>query len=118
MIFDDWGIKNSEIKSTEFEQRIKKLYFEIGLDDHEIIQELEKDGYNMIISTLQSIQHCLGLMRCVHNHESIQKIENIVRETVQKELENGCIIGCRQDHIYHFFKIAGLDSKDPMNLTQ
>lgn len=102
----DWGIVlrvRSLTPNSQLDNRIKKLFFENGLSDKEIIYVLHREGIQITPHNLTSTRLRLGLRRRL-KREDIENTEAAVKEAVQKDLNNGRIEGYGRGHLYTHFR--------------
>lgn len=79
--------------STDFtlHARIRVLIYQVGLEEKELLQVLQIEGFQVQARTLKYIWHGLGIFRRASNSIAAQAQVEEVLSTLQQELESGQI---------------------------
>ena len=108
--FQTWGIRKRHpptILSDELKKRIQVLFFEIGLDDKDMLHVLQQEGFQIGKYALVRLRFELNLRRREYTVEQQQKADIIVRNLVAQELEKGAIDGYGRRYLYTYFRQRG-----------
>ena len=81
---------------------IKILFFEIGLEENDMLHALQDEGFAITSWTLRDVQHRLGLW-CRMNPIEAQKQTDEIVEAIEEELEKGTIEGYEKELLHHHF---------------
>src|SRR5690242_6351467 len=93
--FKDWKV--SRKLSYEQEQQmipiIKTLFFELGLNDKEMLIDLQRQGLYITQYALVRLRFKLGLRRRIRDPEQRREAEERVRALIEDGLQTGAIEG-------------------------
>lgn len=107
--FQNWGVRRR--LPTPVEERLKKriqvLFFDVGLEDHEILQVLKREGDQIGKYTLVRLRFELGLRRRVRGVEQCQAADALVQRLVEEELGKGVIDGYGRGYLHTHFRQRG-----------
>jgi hypothetical protein len=107
--FQEWHVRKRKptVISDELKKRIQVLFFEVGLDDNEMLQVLEQEGFQLGKYALVRLRFELNLRRRIRSPEQQREADIIVRRLVAQELEKGVIDGYGRTYLYTFFRQQG-----------
>lgn len=109
--FKEWEI--SKRVAPEDEERIKHiikaLYFQVGLDDKDMLIDLRRQGYQIGPGTLVRLRFELGLKRRIRSPEEIEQAERVVQDLVQQGIQSGAIDGYGKQYLYLHFRQLGMN---------
>jgi hypothetical protein len=109
--FKEWEI--SKRVAPEDEERIKHiikaLYFQVGLDDKDMLVDLKRQGYQIGPGTLVRLRLELGLKRRIRSPEEIEQAERVVQDLVQEGIQSGAIDGYGKQYLYLHFRQLGMN---------
>lgn len=107
--FRTWGLQRglpTEVEDVA-KKRIQVLFFEVGLEDTEMLTVLHKEGFNIGKYTLVRLRFELGLRRRVRGVEQSQAADQLVRQLVAEELQQGVIDGYGRRYLHTHFRQRG-----------
>jgi hypothetical protein len=87
-------------------ERIQVLFFDVSLEDTEILQVLKREGDEISKHTLVRLRFELGLRRRVRGEEQCQAADALVQRLVEEELGKGVIDGYGRGYLYTHFQTA------------
>jgi Clr5 domain len=105
----EWGIRkrNRTISSDPIlHRRIKILFFQVGLEEKEMLQILQAEGFEITARTLRRLRSRLGLRRRTKPIEAQLQVEEVIRE-IQSELDKGTIEGYGKEFLHRHFRSKG-----------
>jgi hypothetical protein len=106
-----WGIdpknRHRVPDSTELRLRIRELFWDLNLNDSEILILLKDEGYILTRRSLQEYRRKIGCVRKLSS-EKYERLEQEHREYVLKHLDNGIIDRYGRSHLYTFFRSQGV----------
>src|SRR5205807_8525500 len=108
--FQVWGIRKRHppiVLSDELKKRIQVLFFEIRLDDKDMLHVLQQEGFQIGKYALVRLRFELNLRRREYKIEQQQEADIIVRNLVAQELEKGAIDGYGRRYLYTYFRQRG-----------
>jgi hypothetical protein len=107
--FQAWEVRRRIPAQVEdaAKRRIQILFFEVGLEDSDILTILHKEGFQIGRYTLVRLRFELGLRRRVRGVEQCQEADQLVRRLVAEELEKGVIDGYGRRYLYTHFRQRG-----------
>lgn len=107
--FRDWHLSRRLPTPVEeaAKKRIQILFFEIGLEDKDILAVLQAEGFNIGKYVLVRLRFELGLRRRIRGVEEQQKADELVRRLVAEELEKGVIDGYGRGYLHTHFRQRG-----------
>ncbi|KAL6229002.1 hypothetical protein BDW75DRAFT_117457 [Aspergillus navahoensis] len=106
-----WGIKKSNrTASTDqvLHARIMVLFYQVGLEEKELLKVLHLDGFKIEASTLKYLRHKLGLFRRTTNSMASQAQVEAVLSKLRTELKNGQLEGYGKTFLHQHFRSQGL----------
>ena len=89
-------------------KRIQVLFFDVGLEDHDMLTVLHKEGFNIGKYTLVRLRFELGLRRRVRGVQQCQEADQLIRGLVAQELEKGVIDGYGRRYLHTHFRQRGI----------
>jgi hypothetical protein len=107
--FRNWKITRqmpTEVKE-EIKNRIQVLFFEVGLEDKDLLSALQNEGYNIGKYTLVRLRFELGLRRRIRGVEQQQHANELIQRLVTQELQKGVIDGYGRGYLYTHFRQQG-----------
>jgi hypothetical protein len=107
--FRNWEITRqmpTEVKE-EIKNRIQVLFFEVGLEDKDLLSALQNEGYNIGKYTLVRLRFELGLRRRIRGVEQQRLANELVQRLVTQELQKGVIDGYGRGYLYTHFRQQG-----------
>lgn len=107
--FRVWNIRRYERRdaSDELKRRIQVLFFEIGLNDQDILHVLQQEGYSINQYSLVRLRFTLNLRRSLRTEEQRAQADIVVRRLIQEELQKGVIDGYGRGYLYTHFRQQG-----------
>lgn len=108
--FQKWGIRKQNrttSSDTILHARIKVLFYQVGLEEKDMLRTLEAEGFTITSATLKRLRLRLGLRRRMNVVEAQQQIDEIAQE-IQKELGQGTIEGYGKELLHRHFRGKGL----------
>lgn len=93
--------------ADEVKARIQVLFFQVGLEDHDMLTVLRDEGFKIGKYTLIRLRFELGLKRRVRGVEAIQEADRLVRRLVTEELQKGVIDGYGRRYLATHFRQNG-----------
>lgn len=107
--FRIWGVQKrvpTEVTDAA-KKRIQVLFFEVGLEDAEMLTVLKNEGFNIGKYTLVRLRFELGLRRRVRGVEQCQEADQLIRRLLTEELPHGVIDGYGRRYLYTHFRQRG-----------
>lgn len=107
--FRTWNIRRqlpTEVEDS-VKRRIQVLFFEVGLEDIDILTVLRSEGFKIGKYTLIRLRFELGLKRRVRGIEQCQEADQLVQQLVAEELQKGVIDGYGRRYLYTHFRQRG-----------
>ena len=104
-----WGIHKRNHMTTSdivLYNWIKILFFQLGLEDKELLQVLQDEGFDVTNRTLKRLRTQLGLRCRTKPIEAEQQADEIV-QAIEKELEKGTIEGYGKELLHRHFRSQG-----------
>jgi hypothetical protein len=105
-----WGVQKQNrtaSSNTILHARIKVLFYQVGLEEKDLLHALQCEGFDLTAHTLKYLRHRLGLFRRTRDPITTQlQVENVIQE-LQKELEKGQIEGYGKELLYRHFRRHG-----------
>jgi hypothetical protein len=105
-----WGCnKNNCTASTDtnLHARIKILFFQVGLEEKDLLYALKQEGFDLRPRTLKYIRHRLGLFRRTTNLSAAQQQVDSVIGKLEEELNKGQIDGYGRELLHRHFRRHG-----------
>jgi Clr5 domain len=105
----EWGIrKRNRTTTSDFilHARIKILFFQVGLEEKELLRALQAEGFEVAPRTLQRLRLQLGLRRRTNLIEAQLQVDEII-QGIQEELEKGTIEGYGKELLHRHFRTRG-----------
>jgi arginine repressor len=105
----EWGIRKrnrTTVSDTVLHARIKILFFQVGLEEKELLHALQNEGFEITAGTLKRLRHRLGLQRRTNPIEAQQQTDEII-QAVEEELKKGIIEGYGKELLHRHFRSKG-----------
>ena len=104
----EWDVsKQARTNDTpELRLRMKALFFELNLNDREILEVLGSEGYQITTFGLVRLRQNMGLIRRLEESEWIDA-NDTVRMQIEEEMKNGLIQGYGREYLHAHFKRNG-----------
>jgi hypothetical protein len=89
------------------------LFFDVGLEDQDMLTGLQKEGFNIGKYTLVRLRFELGLRRSIRGVQQYQEADQLIRRLVAQELEKGVIDGYGRRYLHtHFWQRGIIVARD------
>jgi hypothetical protein len=107
--FNNWSIRKREatVVSDDLKRRIAALFFEVGLDDQEMLIALKDEGYQLGKYALVRLRFELNLRRSLRTEEQRRQADTTIRQLIAEEMEKGVIDGYGCKYLYTHFRQQG-----------
>ena len=107
--FKIWDISKRQrtMETPELCARIQILFFDMGLDDTEMLLVLNAEGYQLGKTGLEGLRKKLGLIRRLNSGVQREEADKLVEDVVQQELVKGVIQGYGREYLYRHFRRSG-----------
>ena len=108
--FQQWGTykRSPTILSEDLQRHIQVLFFEVGLNDHDMLIALQDEGFKITKTNLVSLRFKLNLRRRIGNSaDALAYDNNRIRKLIYKELAKGQIEGYGYRYIHTHFRQQG-----------
>ncbi|KAF2469932.1 uncharacterized protein BDR25DRAFT_343225 [Lindgomyces ingoldianus] len=107
--FQTWNVRRRLPAEVEdgVKNQIQVLFFEVGLEDSDMLHVLHNEGFQIGKYTLVRLRFELGLRRRVRGVEQSQQADELVQQLVGQELEKGVIDGYGRGYLYTHFRQRG-----------
>ena len=106
-----WGISKRDrtAKSDEvLHARIKVLFFQVGLEEKDLLHVLRLEGFNIKPRTLRHVRYHLGLYRrTTKNPLRLQQQVEVIMKELERQIENGQIEGYGKELLYRHMRNQG-----------
>jgi hypothetical protein len=102
-----WEIRKLNPKVTtdaELHARIKVLFYQVGLEETDMITVLHQDGYAINRRTLRRIRKGLGLVRRAANPALVQQQAECALKSLNEEFNKGIIEGYGKQMLHKHFR--------------
>jgi Clr5 domain len=103
-----WNIRqrNPALSSTDeaLHDRVKYLFFQMGLDEKDLNRVLKEDGLEITSRTLKRLRHQLGLFRRVVNPTLAQEQVEEAWKKLEEEFKKGTIEGYGKNMLHTHFR--------------
>jgi hypothetical protein len=93
----------------DLKRRIKILYFQVGLDDKDMLIELKRQGFHIGPYTLVRLRFQLGLRRRIRDPTEQKEAESVVQALIKEGLQSGAIDGYGKQYLYIHFRQMGMN---------
>ncbi|KAL4732831.1 hypothetical protein BDV11DRAFT_210663 [Aspergillus similis] len=106
-----WGIrKSNRTASTDkvLQARIMILFYQVRLEEKELLKVLNLDGFKVGASTLKYLRHKLGLLRHTTSPMASQAQVEALLSKFRMEHKDGQIEGHGKTFLHHHFRSQGL----------
>jgi hypothetical protein len=105
----EWGLRVRQVTeaSDELKRRIQVLFFEVGLDDTDMLRVLLDEGFSIGKNGLIRLRFELNLRRSLRIAEQRTEADQVVRRLVEEELQKGVIDGYGRMYLYTHFRQQG-----------
>ena len=105
--FQEWKVvRRLQPDVTDIiKNRIQVLFFQISLNDEEILTVLKKEGHTIGKTTLVRLRFELSLRRRIHGVEQMREAEERIRRLVKEELKKGQIEGYGRRYLHDYFRL-------------
>jgi hypothetical protein len=80
------------------------LFYQVGLEEKEMIHILHEDGYAITPRTLKRLRQRLGLFRRTNPAVAQQQAESSVLKTLKEEFDRGTIQGYGKEMLHRHFR--------------
>ncbi|KAL4933488.1 uncharacterized protein BDV17DRAFT_252101, partial [Aspergillus undulatus] len=105
-----WGIRKQNRTAARDEAlhaRIKVLVYQVGLEEKELLQVLQREGFNIQPRTLKYVRHSLGIFRRVSNPITAQAQVESVLSHLRTALASGQIEGYGRKMLHQHIRSQG-----------
>ena len=105
-----WGIRRKNRTASSdpvLLARIKLLFYQVGLEEREMLYALQQEGFDIQASTLKYIRHQQGLFRRVRNDVIAQAQVEDVLSQLKTEISTGQIEGYGQRLLQQHLRSQG-----------
>ena len=106
-----WGIETKHLRTAQgdpvIKERIKELFFQIGLEDTELLKVLQSEGFKINARTLQRVRTELGLVQRTDNPDKQHVQQEQALKGLLKEIEAGTIEGYGKEMLHRHMRRAG-----------
>jgi DNA polymerase III delta prime subunit len=105
----NWRIRKynrTATADTILHARIRVLFFEVGLEEKDLLRALQNEGFEITARILRRLRHQLGLQRRTNPVEAQQQTDEII-QAVEEELEKGIIEGYGKELLHRHFRSKG-----------
>jgi hypothetical protein len=105
----DWQIRKRQVTrvSDELKRRIQVLFFEIGLNDEDMLCVLQGEGFEIRKSALSRLRVELNLRRSLRTEEHRIQADQVVGRLVEEELKEGVNDGSGRGYLHTHFRQQG-----------
>lgn len=105
----DWSVRQrtATVVSDELKRRIQVLFFEIGLNDKEMLQVLQSEGFQLGKWALIRLRFELDLKRSVRTEAGRIESNRRIHQLVSDELQKGVIDGYGYRYLYTHLRQKG-----------
>jgi len=105
----DWSVRRraATIVSDELKQRIQYLFFEISLDDKEMLKVLQSEGFQLNKWALIRLRFELNLKRSVRTEADLRESNERIHQMISDELQKGVIDGYGYRYLYTHLRQKG-----------
>ncbi|KAE8374203.1 hypothetical protein BDV26DRAFT_284469 [Aspergillus bertholletiae] len=93
--------------NTDVQARIKVLFFQVGLEDKDILYVLHQEGVTLSPCTLRRMRKSLGLVRCTESLFERQRQTEAILQALLEESEKGRIQGFGRRLLYQYMCTRG-----------
>jgi len=109
--FRDWNIKKIQAApemTDELCNRVRVLFYEVGLEDRDMLYVLKREGYNITKWNLIQLRFRLDLRRRVGSSEEEQAhADTVIHQLISDEVQKGQIEGYGRGLLYTHFRQQG-----------
>jgi hypothetical protein len=108
--FKEWHIRKRLPPidvSDDLKRRIQVLFFEVGLEDDDMLHVLQQEGFQIGRQTLVRTRYQMNLRRRARTVEQQQDADRLIRQLVAQELATGKIDGYGRTFLYTYFRQQG-----------
>jgi hypothetical protein len=105
-----WGISKRDrtAKSDRvLHARIKVLFFQVGLEEKDLLRVLRLEGFDIKPRTLKHVRHYLGLYRRTRNPLVLQQQVETIIEELEKQIKKGQIEGYGKELLHRHIRNQG-----------
>ena len=105
-----WGISKRDrtAKSDRvLHARIKVLFFQVGLEEKDLLRVLRLEGFDIKPRTLKHVRHYLGLYRRTRNPLVLQQQVETIIEELEKQIKKGQIEGYGKEFLHRHIRNQG-----------
>ena len=99
-----WGVRKYNPRSVRKEpallERVKELFYKMGLEDTEILAVLQSEGFQINARTLRHVRMELGLVRRTDDPSQQEAQEKLALQGLIQEAEAGTIEGYGKELLY------------------
>jgi hypothetical protein len=107
--FQNWHVRKQQVThiSDDLKKRVQVLFFEIGLDDKDMLRVLQEEGFEIGSSALVRLRFELNLRRSLRTEEQRIQADIVVRGLIDEEIKKGVIDGYGRTYLYTHFRQQG-----------
>jgi hypothetical protein len=105
----EWEIRKHNRTTTSnflLHTRIKILFFQVGMEEKEMLHALHNEGFDITRRTLRRLRLQLGLRRRTDSIEGQLQVDEILKG-IEEELEKGTIEGYGKELLHRHFRRKG-----------
>lgn len=106
----EWGLLHQDRTvsiNTDVQARIKVLFFQVGLEDKDILYVLHQEGVTLASRTLRRMRKSLGLVRRTDSLFERQCQTEAILQALLEESEKGRIQGFGRRLLYQHMRTRG-----------
>jgi hypothetical protein len=107
--FQQWQVRKRQptLVSQELKNRIQVLFFEVGLEDQDMLHVLQEEGFQLGKYALVRLRFELNLRRRIRTEEQSRQANEIIQRLVAEELQKGLIDGYGYRYLYTHLRQKG-----------
>ena len=105
----EWEIRKRNRTTTSnslLHTRIKILFFQVGMEEKEMLPALRNEGFEIEARTLRRLRLQLGLRRRTNLIEAQLQVDEVLKG-IEEELEKGTIEGYGKELLHRHFRRKG-----------
>ncbi|KAE8369889.1 hypothetical protein BDV27DRAFT_140805 [Aspergillus caelatus] len=106
----EWGLLHQDRTvsiNTDVQARIKVLFFQVGLEDKDILYVLHQEGVTLAPCTLRRMRKSLGLVRRTDSPFERQRQTEAILQALIEESEKGKIQGFGRGLLHQYIRTKG-----------
>ena len=104
--------------SPELRVRIRYLFFEIQLEDEDMLRTLKTEGFDLGLTGLVRLRKEMGLHRRLRGEEAQQEADEVLRHHIQEQQQKGTIEGYGRGLLFTHFRQQGINTSRYVCLIQ